>query len=189
MAFDCETGGLDPIEHSLLTAYFAFCIEEAPNKFRIIDELDLSLLDSVGKYRVTREAMDINKIDLSELLKVAISPTEAAKLLYDKLRMHTDDGRKKLTLIGQNITFDENFVTMNLIPKTIWEKYTYQKDRLDTNVILKNAKKQGKIPKEQSLRLGEIANYLGVKVDQDKLHGAKYDTLVCIQVLEKAMRI
>lgn len=189
MAFDVESGGLSPSENSLLTAYFAFCIEESPNKFKVIDELDLSFLDPTGRYRVTPEAMQINKIDLSQLKQNSISVVDGARLLFEKIQMHTDNGRKKLTLIGQNIPFDEGFITVNLIPKTMWEKYTYQKDKLDTSVILKKAKNQGKIPKSQSLKLGEIASWLGVEVDKTQLHGAKYDTLVCIQVLEKAMRI
>lgn len=188
LAFDCETGGLSAVEHSLLTVYFAFCTEESPNKFKIIDELDLSLLDPTGNYRVTQEAMDLNKIDLTEHGKVAILSIEASRLLFEKLEKHTECGRRKLTLIGQNIPFDESFVTINLIPKTIWEKYTY-KDRLDTKDLLKKAKNQGKIPKGQSLSLGPVANWLGIQVQGDKLHGAKYDTLLCLQVLEKAMRI
>jgi DNA polymerase III alpha subunit (gram-positive type) len=188
LAFDTETGGLSPVNNSLLTAYFAFCVKVSEDKFKIIDELDLALTDPVG-YRVTQEALNINKINLKELQKTAITPAEAAKLLFQKLEKHTQNGNKKLTLIGQNIPFDEEFITLNLIPKTVWNKYVFQSDRLDTREILKKAKNQGKIPREQSLSLGAIANWLGVNVDQTKLHGAKYDTLVCIQVLEKAIRI
>lgn len=188
LALDCETGGLSSVDHSLLTAYFAFCIEESPNKFKIIDELELSLLDSTGNYRTTPEAMAINKIDLVSLKENAINPLEASKLLFEKIQKHTDNGKRKLTLIGQNIPFDEKFITVNLIPKTIWEKYTYN-IKLDTRELLKKAKSQGKIPKEQSLSLGSIANWFGIEVASDQLHGAKYDTLLCIQVLEKAMRI
>jgi DNA polymerase III epsilon subunit-like protein len=191
MAFDTETGGLNAENHSLLTAYFAFCVQKDDGTYQIIDELDLSLLDPYGEYRVTQEALSINKINLTELKKNGISCRDAAKLLFDKIKHHTIDGRKKITLIGQNISFDEKFINTYLIPKSVWANYMYldPKFKLDTKVILKQKQKQGKIPKDQSLSLGPAAKFLGIEVDTNNLHGAKYDTLMCIKVLEKAVKL
>lgn len=191
MAFDTETGGLKPDQHSLLTAYFAFCTQNPDGTYKIIDELDLSLLDPRGQYYVTEQAMAINKINLNELQKVAISCVDGAKLLFEKIKLHTDEGRKKITMIGQNVPFDEGFVNAYLIPKTVWANYMYvdPKFKLDTKVILKEKQRQGKIPRDQKLSLGDAAKFLGIEVNDSDLHGARYDTLTCIKVLEKAIKL
>lgn len=188
MAFDCETGGLSSAEHSLLTGHFAFMTREG-NKFTVIDDLDLALKDPTGKYRTTYEAMNVNKIDLKEHDKIAIECIEGSKLLFEKIEKHSNRGQNKIILVGQNIPFDEGFVFSYLIPKTVWAKYflTDPKQKLDTKSILKKAKDSGKIPKDQSISLGPAAKFLGIEVTDSELHGAKYDTLTCIKVLEKAL--
>lgn len=187
---DTETGGLSSAQHSLLTAYFGFYVLESenPTKYKLIDELDLAVKDPTGKYRVTPQAMAVNKINLIEHDKVAIPVMDAAKLLYDKVMLHTEGGKHKMINIGQNIPFDEGFIFANLMPRSIWENFVMKdpKEKLDTKVILKKAKDQGKIPKDQSISLGAIAKFLEIDIAEGELHGAKYDTQLCVKVLEKA---
>lgn len=191
MGFDTETGGFKPAEHSLLTAYFGFATLQMDGSYKIFDELDLAMKDPTGKYRVTQGAMDVNKINLVEHDKVAITCIEAAKLLFAKLEEITKGGTIKIIPVGQNIPFDESFVWVNLMPKSVWERYFYTnpKDKKDTKVLLKQKQTQGKIPKGQSLSLGPAAHFLGVKVDDGQLHGAKYDTHTTFGVLEKVEKL
>ena len=66
MWFDCETGGVDPDKHSLLTAYFGIYNEDLV----LIDELDLQLKPSdLSKLVVQPEALKVTGIDLNEHLK------------------------------------------------------------------------------------------------------------------------
>lgn len=189
MAFDTETGGLKPEKHSLLTAYFAFCIKNDKDEFEVIDDLSLSLLDPTGEFRITPQAMEVNRIDLRKHRTEAISPIEGARLLFEKMEKYSKGG--KITLIGQNIPFDEGFINVNLIPKSIWGNMVYvdPKMKRDTREILGAMKMQGKIPAAQSLSLGKVAEYLGVSVDSESLHNAKYDVLLTIKVLEKTMKM
>tara|TARA_Y100000034_G_C6910079_1_gene424074 strand:+ start:11580 stop:12305 length:726 start_codon:yes stop_codon:yes gene_type:complete len=177
---DGETGGFRPENSSLLTAYFAVLDKDG----ELIDELDLSTKPDDGEYKYTQEALDVNGIDLKEHDKIAITYTEASKLLIDFLEKHTESGKNKLTLLGQNVGFDRNFFIYHLLMdnESLWQKYftDYIEDTLLIAGRLKNAKvlqtKGGK------LKLESLCEVFSIPLDA---HKAKDDTLATIEVWKR----
>ena len=60
LAFDCETGGLDPKQADILTLYMGILDED----FKVLEELDLKLKPNSGLPRADAGALKVNKIDL-----------------------------------------------------------------------------------------------------------------------------
>ena len=152
IAFDCETGGLDPLANSLLTVYFVVF----DSTFKVLGDLDLKIKpDKGGNYNVTAEALGINKIDLVKHDAEATTLTTAKAELYTFLQKFNEDGKTKLIPVGHNIAFDESFVLNNLISRGVWHKFvSYRK--LDTGTILQFLKMVGKVPTHVTGSLSSI---------------------------------
>lgn len=99
---DTETGGLDPNVNSLLSIAFVVW-----KKFRIVASKEVLIDD--GILNVTEKALEINGIILEEHKKVAISPSEAIKVLEEFLSLHFRPD-EKITIGGHNVNFDVNFI-------------------------------------------------------------------------------
>lgn len=99
---DTETGGLDPNKHSLLSLGMVVWED-----MEIIDSQELLIND--GKLSVTEEALSINKIDIDEHKKSAISSTQAIEKIFQFIGKHFPHQRK-ITLAGHNVQFDVNFL-------------------------------------------------------------------------------
>lgn len=84
LVLDTETGGIGP-EVSLLSAYFRVLDEN----LNLLDELELFLKPNDGLYKVTAEALGINKIDLVEHEKKAITYREGGTKLFDFLQRNS----------------------------------------------------------------------------------------------------
>ena len=90
LAFDAETGGIGA-DKALLTLYFIVLNE----KFEVLDELDLRIKPNDDIYHVTAEALEINKINLVEHDKVALTDKAAGQVLYPFLEKHSEKGKIK----------------------------------------------------------------------------------------------
>ena len=99
---DTETGGLDPDKHSLLSV--AMVIWE---NMEIIDSLELMIND--GKLSVTEEALAINKIDIENHKKTAISPSQAIEKILLFIGKHFSQ-QGGITIAGHNVQFDLGFL-------------------------------------------------------------------------------
>ena len=90
--FDCETGGMDPRVHSLLTVYFGVY----DDNLELIDELDLQLKpDNLEDLRVQQAALDITGINLEDHIKNerTITFSQAKKELISFLNKHKIKGK------------------------------------------------------------------------------------------------
>lgn len=179
VAFDAETGGIG-VENSLLTLYMA----ALDVKLNIVDELYLYVKPNAGKpYVIQPEALAINKIDLIEHDKKAITESEAGQKLREFLWKHSKNGKVKLVPIGHNVTFDEMFIWEHILGKKEYEKYvSYRK--LDTAVVAQFLKLQGKVPTTVTGSLTSLIEFLGLKFDGPGAHDAKSDTLATVAVLK-----
>ena len=183
IAFDCETGGLVR-DRSLLTVYFVVLDSDLTT---ILGELDLSIKPNAGDcYRVTAEAMDVNKINLVEHDKIAITEGEAAQKLYAFLQQMNPNGSSKLIPVGHNVTSDEDFIKEHLISPANWGRFVSYR-RLDTGTISELLRATGHMPRDVKGSLGSIAAFLGIKFPD--AHTAKGDTLATVKVLRKVIRI
>lgn len=186
--FDCETGGLT-VDYELLTIYFAIFDMD----FNFIDDLSIITGPSrdIKDYKVTKGAMDVNRINLEEHVRRAdfTDYKEAAKKLKDwceKKKAELKPGRSKLFLpLGQNIGFDLKFVYHFLMPFESWEEYFhYQiRDTQNNYLFLADA---GLVPKGNQ-KLGDQVEYFGLKMGE--AHTAKDDTLMTTRVYRSQLEL
>lgn len=186
LAFDTETGGLDPKKSSLLTAYFAVLDEN----FNAIAELDLKIKNEKNEiYQVTGEALKINGINLAEHHNENRNSTKglAAVQLKDLLHTHLVDN-DTLIPIGHNVDFDIGFIQEHLLPKELWDRYvSYRK--LDTAVIGNFLKAKKIIPSNTSGSLGGLAKFFKIDIGKGSLHNAKIDTVVTVALLQEMLKV
>jgi len=178
IAFDTETGGLDPKKHSLLTAYFV----ALDNKLNIVDELELAVKDSENGYIVTASALAVNKINLIKHDEVAIEKKEAAnRLKFFIERMTEMNGGNKLIPIAHNIEFDMNFINNQLL-SNFTKLISHRK--MCTSVITRFLSLSEEIPKNVGGSLSKIAKRMGIKFNKDGPHNAKSDVEVTVKLLK-----
>lgn len=181
LATDTETGGVTS-GVSLLTVYFAV-LDASLN---VIDELQLKLKPSDGIYHVTGEALGVNRIDLVEHDKAAITKSEAGALLYNFLNKHSPQGATKLIPVGHNVAFDLQIIYSELLNKQTMQRFVSYR-MLDTGVIAQFLKLTDVIPEEVSGGLGSLVKLFGV--EQREAHNEKADTLMTVDVLKAMTRV
>lgn len=185
LAYDLETGGLDEEQHSVLTG----CWVVLDSKLNKLDSLSLRIKPDDGNpYRVTAGALSVNKINLVSHDKLAISESNAGEALYDFLKKNLGDRKGKFISVGHNIPFDEAFLTSSILSKSLWLKFVSH-HKLDTVSIAKFLILKGKLPKDTSLKLENLAKTLGIEVKESNLHDSTYDTNLTIEVLKRLLEL
>lgn len=180
LVFDIEAGGTEA-NHSLLSAYFVVLDE---NLQTVYGELDLKSKPNDGNYIVRPEALDINKIDLIQHDKEAVTESKAATMLYEFLEQHAPQGTVKLTPLGHGVGGDIEFVKEHLTKNfNKFVSYRY----LDTGCVIQFLKLTGKVPRDLGGSLKELAEYFGVQIHT--LHSAKDDTWLVIEILRKMILV
>ncbi len=104
LVLDTETGGLSPREHSLLTiAGVAWTPTAQPRPL-------FSLMVREENIVTTREAMEINRLDLALIEAEGLTPTEAVDAIRYGLDHYFGPNREPICLAGHNIGFDVGFL-------------------------------------------------------------------------------
>lgn len=176
LPFDTETGGLGK-EVALLSAHFAVCDAQ----WNLIDELDILSKPNDEQYIVTARALEINKINLIEHDKVALTYSEVGAKLRTFLWKYSDNGKVKLIPMGKNVGFDVTKVTDNYLGAKTWNQFvSYRQYDITTLVIyLKNI---GKLPQDAPDSLEGLANYFDIPINA---HTAKGDNMAGIAVVKR----
>ena len=190
ITIDLETGGLWN-DVSLLTAYFGILDKD----FNLIDELDLKLIPDDGIYKVEPDGMAVNKINLIDLAKEAITYKEAKTILYNFIKKHFEYINEKsedtifLTPIGQGVMADIRKLCETIISKGSWDSFISRRP-LDTMYIARYLQQVGKLPKDMTIRLCDLVDYFKVR---DKIkgnqHEAKFDALSTVEVLKEMLKL
>jgi len=171
LLIDTETGGLDPLNHSLLTGYMAIV---HPVTLEIEAEIEFKHKDSL--FRVTPEALLVNKIDLQDLS----STGEKTHVLHFKLYKWIEDIciRNKYILhpLGQNVKFDLDFMHNNFPDVSQY----INRRVVDTSVLALQVQLTEQLPETLSLSLESLANYF--KLPSGPYHTAKFDALTTLEV-------
>lgn len=177
---DTETGGI-PNGVSILTITISQ-IEFSNNKIINHSNLDIKCLPDDNLVLVSPEALSVNKIDLVEHSKTAISYKDAGREIYKYLST-LSQSHGKLTLVGQGIQFDlRHLFDQKIISEASFYNFVDRRV-IDIISISKFAQELGKIPKDQSISLANIAKYLKIPVDQSALHTSLGDNLLAAKVL------
>lgn len=180
LPFDTETGGVTE-GSTLLSVHFAVC----DANFNIVDELDLRVKPNgkEAEYNVTAKALEINKIDLIEHDKVAISFSEAGKRVRDFVWANSQQGKVKLIPVGKNIAFDVKKVTDQLLGAPTWNQYvSYRTYDLTTMIIM--LKRNGKLPSDAPESLVQLSEYFGIKEDWHTARGDNLAGIKLVKILE-----
>lgn len=183
LAFDCETGGLDPKQHSLLEIAFAVCDEN----LNVVDVLEMKLKDQAtnATFKVTPGALAVNKIDLLKHNKESITYDEGRAKLLGFLTKHKDS---KFIPIGHNINFDFGFVYEYLFDKPSFDQFVDYHAR-DTSLLGGYFKDMNIGPDGRKYSLNHWAEFLMIDIDPDTLHSALADTLLTIAVYKGMLEL
>lgn len=162
---DVETTGLDETKASLLTVHGQILGDDLEPKA----EIDLAIKPNNGIYLVDPEAMAVNKIDLIEHTKNAITETEAANQLLKFLVKHKGTINKELIVfIGHNCSLDIRFlqqlftkVSDSTVAGFTWYKM-FNRRVLDTGAIGQLMKLTGHVPTDNPGSLASLGELFGI---------------------------
>lgn len=175
---DTETGGTNPEKHSLLSVGLVAWNQQDG----IFDAQEVYIKSNI--YSFTREAQRINKFNLEQHNKLAVS----AKTAVEAIRSFAIYNAKKRTgiqIAGHNIQFDVAFL------KKLFEEQNRSFSRLfshrmiDTFSILKFLEDAGKIKLDQLSSAGAF-NHYGIKVHGR--HSALGDAIATAELYEALLK-
>lgn len=186
LAFDTETGGFEPEDADLLTAYF--CITD--ENFKILEELDLKLKPDGDRLPIADAgALKVNGINIKDHLAnpETISYSEAKPKITTLIKKFLKkNGRfSNIIPLGFNISFDIKWVKGHLIPKKEWESMVHYKE-VDVMKDVDFLKRVGWFPKEIG-NLSSVVKYL--QIPERNAHTAKDDTLMTLDANKKILEI
>lgn len=172
--YDTETGG-NKSNASILTLFGVVCDE----KLEVIDSINLKIKPDDGIYKVEAEALGINKINLVEHDKEAISQSVAGDALRLFLIKHSENGQK-ITVGGWNNYWDNAFVQQHLLPDLNDLISRHLLDVASTAVLLKT---MGLLPKDLKLSLVNLVKYYNLEFDNNA-HEAQSDIMATVAVFK-----
>ena len=177
---DCEMGGRE-LKFSLLTA--CFIVIDETNK--VIDTLNLKVKPDDGVYILSGQGMSVNKINIQEHDKIAITYKQAKPLLYDFLKKYSAGSH--LVPVGHGVKGDIQHIIDKLISEGSWEQFcTYH--YIDTSVVLQFLRACGKMPMDTDGSVKALAEYFGLwgnPCDDDTFHDAKFDAEMTMKIFQK----
>lgn len=175
---DTETGGLDPMNHSLLSVAFAIW-----DNGEIIEAKEFLIND--GILNVTPKALEINGIDIIEHSRIALKPKSAILEIKNYLNRNFGND-EKIILCGHNILFDINFF------KNFWNKNEgnynnrFSHRYVDTASILFFLTVVNKLP-ENSNSSQNAFDLFGISIN--KRHSALGDVLGTAELFNRLIEL
>lgn len=175
---DTETGGIG-LDKSLLTIGLVFTDEE----FNVVYDYHARVKPDDGIYNVSATALEINKINLVEHDKLALTCKETGGILYNILKEYSKDG--KIIVFGKNVYFDLTHIWDKIIKRSTWEQFcSYQ--IVDLTSIWKFLELTKKVPKLEKTSLSDIANYLKLDCfNTNYMHEAIYDATITMRCFKE----
>jgi len=175
---DTETGGTDPATNSLLS--LGLVVWKASEV-----RASLEILIDDGVLNVTEKALEINRIDLQEHRKKALSPTVAVKQMDKFINSHFQ-ADEKIVLGGHNINFDVNFLNVFLTRNGYDFQQRFSHRTVDTSAILFYLYLTGKI-KRKLTASQDALDYFGIVVEGR--HTALGDAVATAQLFSRLVGI
>ena len=171
VAIDTETTGLVEGKHEIIqVAITCFNPDFKPTGIRF-----LSYIKPLRPELAHNEAMTINGLCLSELIKEAPTPNQVrAALLNWKEELF---GEEKLFPLGHNYSFDKGFLKLFL--KDLYDAMFHYKFR-DTFILVQALRDAGILPDTVHTKLDQLCEYF--KIPCHKAHDAYYDTVRTLEV-------
>lgn len=178
--FDVETTGLDPKVHGIHQLAGEIVLDG-----RVIRDFELKINPFKG-YQTDVRAMEISKTSSLDLLKYQqekIAFFNFKCMIEDYIVPHLND---RFFLVGwRNPEFDNRFLQALFERngcKDLFDSYFWS-NSIDVKVLATQYL-MDKRPIMESFSLAPVAGYLGIPVDQSKLHKASYDAYLTRKVYE-----
>jgi DNA polymerase III epsilon subunit-like protein len=171
IGIDTETGGFRHDYHCLLT----IGIVVVDKALRILKRYELKV--KANKRYFTKAAFNVNKIDIVEHNKTAISKKKAIEFIEDICTQYGYKG--KIKLIGHNIPFDVRFIKHMFTCKK--KKFNASHSTIDTQHIWRGLIAMKKV-NMSSAHMDDILDYLKIKTIGNR-HSALTDIENTIKVL------
>jgi DNA polymerase III epsilon subunit-like protein len=186
LAFDSETGGLNPKKADMLTLYMAVIDED----FKVLEELDFKLKPDGDRLPIAEAgALKVNGIDLRKHLEdpeiITYSEAKEKVVVMIKKYLKKNGRYSNIRPLGQNVQFDIDYVQEYVLPKDEWDSMVHY-GKVDTKICVDFLKDCGWFPKDIG-NLGSIVSYLNIPMG--KAHTAKADTLACVEVYKKLLEL
>lgn len=168
---DTETGGTDEYENSLLS----IALVHWENK-KTLDKLEIFIKEE--NYNTTKEAMNLNKLNLEEIKKVGLERDIAVKEINKFISKNFGD--EKAIICGHNVNFDIRFLKQLYKKSNDDYKKYFSYRSLDTASIFKFLTLAGKFRNNSINSLDDAINYF--KISFENRHSAMADIEKTIQV-------
>jgi DNA polymerase-3 subunit epsilon len=172
---DTETGGLDPLEVSLLTVAAAI----VDDNFNVLTKTSFGVKPLV--YVIEPGAISVNKIDLVQHAKSSMSPKMAREELELFLRTGVELAHgDRLIPAGHNVGFDLQFIWTQIMPESDWKHYCAY-PALDTAGLARFFFTAKMIP--AAFNLVALRQHFGIETGE--AHDAMNDVLASVQLAKK----
>lgn len=176
LPFDTELGGVTE-NCSILTAHFAICDSD----WNILDELDLKMKPDNNEYVLTAGGMAVNKIDILEHDKDAMTYSQAGGKLREFLWANSMAKSIKLIPVGKGVQGDVNKITSQILKsKNFHEFVSYR--CYDITPLIIFLKRTGRLERDAPESLQELGEYLGIHAEW---HTARGDNIAGIKLIQK----
>jgi DNA polymerase-3 subunit epsilon len=181
LVIDTETGGLDPLNHSLLS--WAGVVWEDS---KLTSEMEVFVKED--PITATLEAMEINRIDLRTHHERALPPGVAMRRISTFVTNNFSVS-EKVVLVGHNVTHDIGF-TKRLFRMTHPERYDqlFSHRSLDTASILRFLFLLGLVPESATSSTGGFKHF-GIEVPAGERHTALGDARATALLLTRMMEL
>ena len=174
---DTETGGLDPLSHSLLS--LGLVVGDGP---RVANSLEILIRHE--PYVVTGGGMKVNRIDLVQHSAGALDPPIALSVLDVFLDQHFPHMCKPIILAGHNVGFDQAFLGAFLEGLGHHLEPRFSHRVVDTHSLAAALRDAGKLPLD-NLSSSALFAHFGIEVPEDQRHTALGDALATFELYWK----
>jgi hypothetical protein len=190
LLLDGEYGGIRS-KGDLCTDYsiLELALKVVTKDFKTLDEIEFKIKPENDQYIVSAEGLMVNKINLIEHDKNAISEGKAKELLYQFLKKNSDNGKIRLIPVGKGVTGDIKYLTSHkFISEYNWHQFcSYEVIELGTLALclkIKNKLKQTVKPGTNTMSnsMEALGHYLNVPMNN--LHSAKGDVMLSEELLK-----
>lgn len=188
LLLDCETTGLNPDIHALLSfCCVAFAVKENSKELEIVKEmLDIpAIIPNSGTLTMDIAAMEINKIDIVAHAKKSIRTAEAATMI-EKYILELKQKYPSAVIMpaGHNLNSLDIPIMKKILPS--WSKEISHRT-YDTCSVACALQLAGRIPQSNNLSLAQVCECFGVKVLDH--HTAKGDVLMTFELITELTKV
>lgn len=170
---DTETGGIDPVEHSLFS--IGIIVWENGNT---IFEDEIYLKDNI--YKTTAQALEINNINISQIDKIGLDKQDVIKKLKAIKKEYFNN--TIMTVAGHNVGFDISFLKQLYKENHSVFLEDFSHRIIDTSSILQFLFFSGKL--ETNISSSDVAfQHFNIKVE--KRHTALDDCKATVELFNK----